>query len=483
MQLLIWLRFTLFLCISLCAASVSQAFAGDFRVRLTSQPQTLNWNSATTGSESAIILNVMEGLFEAGANQKSLPLLTKKYSWSADGKTLEIDLQTGIKWSDGSPLQAKHFLDSFENLLNPSTNSPNASLLFDIDSAKDYFLGKIKNFQQVGIKATSATHLTLKFHEPRTNFLSVLTHWATFPIRKDKPAATLGPYQITSMVPITLQTNPFYHGKKPTIAKVIFQVISDRTQALEAYKKGELDYLLQVEDETLPGVGFAEPVRVVGLLHFNPLRIHTNSPEVRRAIMRKIPSPAIVAASPQTRLPAQNLLPMLSQDLGVEKSKATAGKLPDSSLTLGYPNDELSRSVATTIQSATQGVKIKIEPLPTASGAAKRYDMVLSFFGLDYSEPDQFFSAFFAQGGLDFFDVSSPELVQIIQRARLSQVPQQRLALYRDAADYLQNKLSIVMPLFYRRRAFLLSPKFMQAAGFSGSSQIVKIVPKTNKKS
>lgn len=473
MQLLIRPRFTLLLSLLLCAASVmpvfSKSFASDFRVRLTSQPQTLSWNSATTGSESAIILNIMEGLVD----------LAKKYTWSKDGKTLDIDLKQGVLWSDGVPLQAKHFVDSFENLLNPSTNSPNASLLFDVESAKDYFLGKIKSFGLVGIKATSPTHLVFKFQEPRVNFLSVLTHWATFPLRKDKPLATIGPYQITSMVPISLHINSHYHGKKPSITKVVFQVIPDRTLALDAYQKGELDYLLQVEDETLPGVGFAEPVRVVGLLHFNPLRIHTKTPEVRRAIMKKIQVKALVAASPQTRLPALNLLPMLSQDMSIEKSKASVGKLPETSLTLGYPNDELSRSVATTIQSSTEKVKIKIEPLPNSAGAAKRYDLVLSFFGLDYSEPDQFFSAFFAQGGLDFFDVSSPELTQIIQRARLSTIEQQRLSLYREAADYLQNKLSIVMPLFYRRRAFLLSPKFVHTTGFQGSPQIMKIRPKS----
>ncbi len=465
MQLILKLRFTFFVCFLLRAASLQSVSAADFRVRLTSSPQTLNWNSATTGSESAIILNTMEGLSD----------LAKKSSWSKDAKTLEIDLKPGLKWADGMPLLAKHFVDSFENLLNPATNSPNASLLFDLEFAKDYFLGKVKNFQQVGVKATSATHLIFKFQEPRMNFLPVLTHWATFPLRKDKPTMTLGPYQITSMIPITLQINPFYHGKKPSIAKVIFQIIPDGNQALEAYRKNELEYLLQVEDETFSGVGFAEPVRVVGLLHFNPLRIHTNSPEVRRTIMKKIPVDTLIAANPKTRLPAKNLLPMLSQDLSVENSKASTAKLPENSLTLGYPNDELSRSVATTIQSATGDLKIKIEPLPAASGAAKRYDLILSFFGLDYSEPDQFFSAFFAQGGLDFFEVNSPELVRIIQRARFSPIGNERLSLYRDAADYLQNKLSIVMPLFYRRRAFLLSPKFLHAPGFQGSPQIVKI--------
>jgi oligopeptide transport system substrate-binding protein len=478
MQPILSLRFTFFACFLLCAASPNSLSAADFRVRLTSQPQTLNWNSATTGSESAVILNVMEGLFEVQGNQKPSPLLAKKFKWSKDGKTLEIDLKSGIKWADGTPLTAKHFVDSFENLLNPSTNSANASLLFDLESAKDYFLGKIKNFQQVGVKATSPNHLVLKFQEPRINFLSVLTHWATFPIRKDKPTITLGPYQINAMNPITLNINPHYHGRKPSIAKVIFQVISDRNQAIEAYQKNELEYLLQVEDETLAGVGFAEPIRVVGLLHFNPLRIHTNSPEVRRAIMKKIPVSAIVKASPLTRLPAQNLLPMLTQDLSIQKSKINVGKIPNHSLTLGYPNDELSRSVANIIQSSTEQLKIKIEPLPIGSGAAKRYDLILSFFGLDYSEPDQFFSAFFAQGGLDFFDVSSPELVQIIHKARLSQNAEQRQLLYREAANYLQNKLSIVMPLFYRKRAFLLSPKFMHQQGSLGSPQIVKIHPK-----
>jgi oligopeptide transport system substrate-binding protein len=259
----------------------SPAFARNaIQVRLTSAPQTFDWNRATSGSESAVIRNLMEGLFTFDSAYNPVPQLAKSFQWSADRKTLDLILRKEVVWNDGTPLKAQQFADSFERLLNPTLNSPNAAILFDLVGARDYFFGKTKNFSSVGVSVIHDDHLRLVLAEPRSNFLNALTHWSTFPVRKDKmeafPRVTLGPYQLAKETsPLTLTKNPHYLGPSAAITKIIFKIIPDGTTAIAEYQKGNLDYLLQVEDELLdqkisamPGIGFVDPIRVVALLHF-----------------------------------------------------------------------------------------------------------------------------------------------------------------------------------------------------------------------
>ncbi len=114
-----------------------------FRVRLSSAPSTLDWNLATTGSETAVIQNLMLGLFSQAPNASPEPSLVKKTHWDVAHKELRLEVKNGVKWTDQKPLESTHFLNSFKRLLSPRLNSKNASLLFDVVGARDFFLGKI----------------------------------------------------------------------------------------------------------------------------------------------------------------------------------------------------------------------------------------------------------------------------------------------------------------------------------------------------
>jgi oligopeptide transport system substrate-binding protein len=470
-----------FLCVILFSLSAN---AADFRVRLSAAPKTLDWNSATSGSEGAILQNLMEGLFGFDSKWNLTPALAESYRWSSDAKTLEITLKKKVRWQDGTPLKASQLVDGFERLLNPNLNSANASMLFDVMGAREYYFGKTKNFSEVGISAPKDDVLKIILKEPRANFLNVLTHWATFPYRKDKPAQTLGAYQLVQKQAneIRLKSNPLYYGKPAQMKSVDFQVIPEGAEALKAFQTKKIDYLLQLEDEifeknkTLPGLGFVDPIRVVALLHFNPSRVLTNSPEKRRKIMAAISTESLIAANAETRVPAPSIIPFPLQKMNRFVPEKSNASLPDEGLTLGYPNDALSKSIAERMQATSKTIKLKIETLPqNDQAAAKRYDLILTLFGLDYFDPDQLFSSFLSQGTNDLFNLSSAEFLQLIQKARATPNSKDRAKVYLDAADYLQNRLAVVMPLFYRRRAFLLNPRYRAEAGSQGTPLITRI--------
>lgn len=459
---------------SILSIAAAPAGAADFKVRLSSAPKSLDWQVATSGSEGAVLQNLMRGLYRFHFG-KAVPDLAESGKWDASNRNLTIQLKASEKWTDGKPLHCQHFVDGFERLLSPALNSPNASLLFDVEGARDFFLGKHKSFARVGIRCESDSRLEIRLDSSRPGFLQVLTHWPTFPYRKDKPTETIGHYRLADRAALRLaKVSRSTSGPD----RVQFVVVPDGSRALLDFESGKLQYLLQLEDELLnegvmkiPGLGFAEPARVVALLHLNPSRALTNSPEARRAILSRLPIGALLAASPYTRSPARSIIPM-----GIPGGPDPApkpwvpqptGKAPDGSLTLGHPNDALSKSIAQVIQEKSADLKIKIEPL--AQSDLRRYDLIVSLFGLDYFSPDQLLSAFLSQGTLDFFDFTSAELLKRVKEAR-----------YADAVDYLQREAAIVAPLFYRKRAFVLDPKYEQT-GYAGSP-VLSLLRKASKK-
>lgn len=153
-------------------------------------------------------------------------------------------------------------------------------------------------------------------------------------------------------------------------------------------------------------------------------------------------------------------------------------------LTLAYPDDALSRSIAESLQKDSGKLKLKIEALPRGelSTVSTRYDLVLTLFGLDFPDADQLISSFLSQGTHDLFNIGNADLLTIVQKARVTEDLNRRGKLYEEAADLLQNKLAIVMPLFYRRRAYLIWPGFSFDERRQGTANLTQIHPEHRSK-
>ena len=55
-------------------------------IRLTDEPETLDWNKADTDVETYMLMNLMEGLLYFDSSMKLVPFLAKDWNISADGK-------------------------------------------------------------------------------------------------------------------------------------------------------------------------------------------------------------------------------------------------------------------------------------------------------------------------------------------------------------------------------------------------------------
>jgi oligopeptide transport system substrate-binding protein len=180
------------------------------RVRSLGEPMTLDWNRAYSVIDAELIRNVMEGLVTLDQSLRLTPALAKSWTVSVDGRIYLFELRKDVKWSDGTPLTAQHFVDSWKRLLSPITGSNYADLLFEIEGAEFFNKGAMSDFSNVGVKAIDANTLQIKLTGRSDPFLYNLAMWPTYPVRQDlieqygsaweKPGnlVTLGAYRLVS---------------------------------------------------------------------------------------------------------------------------------------------------------------------------------------------------------------------------------------------------------------------------------------------
>src|SRR5262245_14928880 len=102
------------------------------RINLETEPPTLDWNLATDGVSIVAIEQLMRGLTRLGPDLVPQPDLAESWQVSDDGRTYTFKLRPGVLWSDGVPLRAQHFVDSWQRLLDPKTAAEYAYSLFGI---------------------------------------------------------------------------------------------------------------------------------------------------------------------------------------------------------------------------------------------------------------------------------------------------------------------------------------------------------------
>lgn len=470
-----------------------------FRMRLIADPQTFDWNVATTPMETYLLMNIMEGLVEFDGSMKLKPALAKTWTISGDQLTYTFKLRPGVKWSDGKPLTAQHFVDSWERLLNPLTAAPYAYMLFDIEGAEEYNSRKIKDISKIGIKAIDANTLEIRLKRPVGYFLQLLTFWVTFPIRKDlidqhgtswtKPGkmAVIGPFVPTQYLQgnlIVLSRNDLYYGKRPKMDSVHLKIVNEDSTALNLFKANQLDCVLPINFLELGDLAKSPAYKNVpyyrtSFIGFNTAKYPTNLPNVRKAIAMAIDKRNIAKVMHQSKIPAYSLVPPSmfpeGQNSGLEFDPKAAKKLlketgieasalPTLEL-LTYSSDEnalLGQYVQDQLQK-NLGLKISIA-MPEYKTFRTQLDLQTATmhyrpWGADYSDPDTFFGVFTSWSGNNRTGWKNERYDEIVKKASAMQNGAARTKLYKEGLDLLLRQEAAIVPLHYDTLAFLLNPK------------------------
>jgi oligopeptide transport system substrate-binding protein len=157
--------------------------AQELRLNNETEPSSLDPAVATGVSEHEIMSSLYEGLVTPNAKDLSLrPGAAESWEISPDGKVYTFHLRKNGRWSNGQPVTARDFVESYHRMLLPTLASQYSYMLYPVKNAEAFNLGKITNFDQVGFKAPDDDTLQVTLHSPTPCLLSMMIHDSWFPV-------------------------------------------------------------------------------------------------------------------------------------------------------------------------------------------------------------------------------------------------------------------------------------------------------------
>ena len=218
-------------------------------------------------SSSYVLQQIVETLvtLEPGTGDKIIPGLAESWTLSEDGLTYTFKIRSGVKFSDGTDLDAAAVKFNFDRWLNLPKSYVDAGLTFYPDTV----IGRGDTANVTATAAPDPTTFSLTLKAPNSAFLIQLTLTpfgisspkaltdgkASDPVFKNNlyanggpPAATgTGPFVFKEWVTgdhVALVKNPNYWNAAaggPYLDAITFKPIADPTATLNALQSGDVD--------------------------------------------------------------------------------------------------------------------------------------------------------------------------------------------------------------------------------------------------
>lgn len=246
----------------LALAASATMFAQDFIFNNASEPQSLDPALIQGVPEHRLYMALFEGLMVFNPKTGGAePGLAEKWTISKDLATYTFKLRKA-NWSDGTPITAQQFVDSWLRILDPATASNYSYMVADaVAGAKEYNSGKGPR-EGVKIKAIDPQTFEVTFVGPLPYALDMLTHYAfavvpTHAVAKFgkdwiKPGNFVGngPFILKEWKPqdriVAVKNDKYWDAKNVKLKSITFLPIEDQSVAYDKFKAGEVDWLPEV---------------------------------------------------------------------------------------------------------------------------------------------------------------------------------------------------------------------------------------------
>ena len=259
-----------------------------FTVQYGSNPETLDpaLNSAIDGANT--IITIFEPLLLINENNEVIGGQAESWEASEDGLTWTFTMRDGLKWSDGTDLNAKDFEYSFKRMVDPNTAAPYAETCLGMIDGFEEAAGfpdadgnptAEPNPDALNVKASDdGKTLTIVLSYPCSYFDKMAAFATMSPVQQATVEAngdawctspdtfvSNGPYMITDWTPserIVLTKNPNYVGgwdsSKIVSDTITLLLLEDSSASYAAYNSGEAVLIKDVPTDEIPSLTKAE---------------------------------------------------------------------------------------------------------------------------------------------------------------------------------------------------------------------------------
>ena len=257
-------------------------------VQVGPNPETLDpaLNSAVDGGN--MLITLFETLLIIDQNNSVKAGQAEKYEVSDDGLTWTFTMRDGLKWSDGTELNAKDYEYTFKRIVDTNLAAPYAETVAGMIDGYTAAIGNpdadgkpttTPDPELLNVKASEdGKTLTIKLAYPCSYFDKIVAFGTTSPVQKatveangdswaTKPETYVcnGPFMIKEWTPsqsIVCVKNPNYKGgwdsSKIVAEKLTFLLLEDSSASYTAFTSGQAQMIKDVPTEEIPSLKKAE---------------------------------------------------------------------------------------------------------------------------------------------------------------------------------------------------------------------------------
>lgn len=219
-------------------------------LRLANNSYPANWNTASSEGNESNTINISEAiqpylyLYTADGKVEPNPEYTVRMEKKSDNPlTVEYELKSGLKWSDGTAMDYKSIENAFKYLDG---------------THKDYNVASSEGYNKVASIKKGANDQTavVTFKEAYADWQGLFTVLPDALVKDaktfntgwvNKPLVTGGPYKIEKLdaqnKTVSLVPDPNWTGTKPKLNRILWTTIEDPAATATAYKNGQLDQI------------------------------------------------------------------------------------------------------------------------------------------------------------------------------------------------------------------------------------------------
>ncbi|HUA50525.1 MAG TPA: ABC transporter substrate-binding protein [Candidatus Sulfotelmatobacter sp.] len=444
-------------CLLLASASAS---AAALRIGLQDDPEVLDPAQGVSFVGRIVFAALCDKLVDIDPQLNFVPQLATRWEWGGDGKSLVLALRPGVRFQDGSPLDAAAVKANLDRYRTDPLSKRKAELA-----------------PVAAVDVVDPLTVRLVLSQPYAPLLAVLSDRAGMMIApsafaeasKGNPVCA-GPFRLAERVAldriVVRRFDGYWNAGAVALDEVVYKPIPDTGVRLVNLQAGSLDMIERLAATDVAAVRADARLRFVETtgLGYNTMSINIahgsradtplgRDPRVREALelaidrvaLNRVVFDGMFVPSNQPLAPGSpywlETRPVPARDVARAKALLTEAVGGRFGFTLTTPNNSSDMQVAQVIQAmaADAGFDIKIEAIEAStmvhSTEKGDYQAALAIWS-GRADPDANISIWLAcDGFLNWGKYCDPRLDALLNQAKATTVPAERRALYRQAAE------------------------------------------------
>jgi oligopeptide transport system substrate-binding protein len=461
------------------------------------EPELLDPAIVTAQASGRVMYALYEGLCAYNEKGVAQPGVAERWDISGDGLRYTFHLRPNAMWSNGDPVTADDFYYSWKRILLPETGAEYAYQLHYLRNAKDFNEGKIKDFNEVGLRVINPATLEVTLENPTPFFLDLTAFSTLLPVHRptverytdwsSNPAHFMGngPFLLRdwrSFDRVRLVRNPRFWDEANVKMKSVDILPAARSiTAYNFYATGLADLIMDKNLAPTPLLGelkkrrdfHAAPFLGTYFMRFNVKRKPFNDPRVRKAFSLVIDKEYLVQHITRAgETPATSYVPP-GAGAGYEPPPGYARNTDEARKLLaeaGFPEGrgfpvvyylyrsdlDVDQDLAVEMQGMFRrelGVNVQLArqewTVLLNSQTTLDYDFTRSTWVGDYNDPNTFLDMYVTDGGNNNTGWSNKRYDELIAAAAKENDRDKRFAIFREAEKMLVTDEAPVCPLYY----------------------------------